>query len=85
MSATSYTPREAFDMLRDWMEDPDYRVYYAAALDRHDDQDFAVLFDVTSGVICNVVPVEYYGCERSYSAFWRLVRWNNRRFDLKED
>ena len=81
MSAVSYTPREAFGLLRDWMEDGGYRVYWADALDRHDDQDFAVLYGVADGEIRSVVPVEYYGCERSYSAFWRLVRWNNARLD----
>lgn len=79
MPATSYTAREAFDLLRDYMQDPDYRVYYADALDRHDDQDFAVLFNVPDGAICSVVPVD---CDRRpYDAFWRLVRWNNSRLD----
>lgn len=80
MPATSYTAREAFDMLRDYMADPDYRVYYADALDRHDDQDFAVLFSVADGAICSVVPLDY--CQPEYDAFWRLVRWNNHRLDL---
>ncbi len=79
MPATSYSVREAFDLLRDYMQDPDYRVYYADALDRHDDQDFAVLFSVADGAICSVVPVDYD--RRSYDAFWRLVRWNNARLD----
>lgn len=79
MAAVSYTPREAFDMLRDYMADPDYRVYYADALDRHDDQDFAVLFNVPDGEIRSVVTVDYD--RRSYDAFWRLVRWNNARLD----
>ena len=82
MAAVSYTPHEAFDLLRDWMEDEDYRVYWADALDRHDEQDFAIVFDVPNGEVRHVVPVDYFGCERAYAAFWRLVRWNNRRLDL---
>ena len=80
MAAVSYTPREAFDLLRDWMEDDGYRVYWADALDRRDEQDFAVLFSVADGAICSVVPIDYDS--RPYDAFWRLVRWNNRRLDL---
>lgn len=82
MSAITYTPREAFDLLRDYMADPDYRVYYADALDRHDDQDFAVLFSAADGAICSVVPIDYDS--RPYDAFWRLVRWNNSRLDRGE-
>ena len=81
MSAVSYAPREAFDLLRDWMEDEGYRVYWADSLDRHDEQDFAIVFDVPNGEVRHVVPVEYYGHERAYAAFWRLVRWNNSRLD----
>lgn len=82
MPAASYTTREAFDLLRDYLADPDYRVYYADSLDRHDDQDFAVLFNVPDGEICSVVPIDYDS--RPYDAFWHLVRWNNSRLDKGE-
>jgi len=81
MSAVSYTPREAFDLLRGILEDPDYRIYHADGYDRHEEQDYCVLFCVPNGEVRHVVPVEYYGHERAYSAFWRLVRWNNLRLD----
>ena len=84
MSAVSYTPREAFGLLRDYMEDEDCRVYHADALDRYDEQDFCVVFSVPDGEVRHVVPVEFYGHERAYSAFWRLVRWNNSRLDRGE-
>lgn len=81
MAAVSYTPREAFGLLRGCLSDPDYRVYWADSADRQVEQDFAIVFDVPDGEVRRAVPIEYYGHERSYSAFWRLVRWNNRRLD----
>lgn len=82
MSAVSYAPREAFGLLRGCMEDEGCRVYWADSADRHVEQDFAIVFSVPDGEVRHAVPIEYYGCERAYAAFWRLVRWNNRRLDL---
>ena len=73
-------PHEAFAELRELMEDPEYRLYWADDYDRHENQDYIVVFNVADGEVRWVVPVAYYQPE--YDAFWRLVRWNNRRLDL---
>lgn len=75
-------PHEAFAELRPLMADPDYRIYWADDLDCGlEEQDYCVVYVVPDGEVRHVVPVEYYGHERAYSAFWRLVRWNNSRLD----
>ena len=76
--------RETFDLVKEFMADPDYRIYWAEGLHRDDDQDYAVVFDERHGCPEYVVAMDYDRFE--YEAFWRLVRWNNWRLDaLKEN
>lgn len=74
-----FTPHDAFVMLKDIMNSPDHRIYWAEGLHVHDDQDYAVVFNVLRGFPEYVVCVEFM--QPAYDAFWRLVFWNNRRLD----
>ena len=77
----SFTPRQAFDLLKDWMDDPDYRLYWAESLhDADDGVDLVVVHNEARGFPEYAGVIEYV--QPDYDAFWRLAMWNNRRLDL---
>lgn len=81
MIPTTFTAREAFELLRPYLEDPrHWRVHYADALDRYDGAEFAVVLAVLpDGSLEARHAVAVDDCVEKLDALWRLVNFCGRR------
>lgn len=79
-----FTPHDAFVLLKDFMDSPEHRIFWAEGLHAGDDQDYAGVMNVRRGFPEYVVAVQFL--PPAYDALWRLIFWNNERLNvLKED